>query len=62
MNAIARVGRIPGLRAAVAAMFTAPDAEPVELGYLLTASAYGIAYAAAITALSVAILSRRDFV
>ncbi len=31
LKAIARVGRIPGLRAAVAAMYSHPDAEPVEV-------------------------------
>jgi len=31
LRAIARVGRMPGLRAAVALQFSAPDAEPVEV-------------------------------
>ena len=43
LNAIARVGRVPGLRAAVAAMYTYPDAEPVEVFGLTFPNRVGLA-------------------
>lgn len=43
LAAIARVGRTPGLRAAVASMFTVTDAEPVEVCGLRFANRVGLA-------------------
>jgi dihydroorotate dehydrogenase len=43
LNAIARVGRVPGLRSAVAAMFTVPEAEPVEVFGLRFPNRVGLA-------------------
>jgi len=40
---IARVGRVPGLRSAVAAMFTAPDADPVDVFGLRFPNRVGLA-------------------
>jgi dihydroorotate dehydrogenase len=43
LDAIARVGRVPGLRSAVAAMFTVPEAEPVEVFGLRFPNRVGLA-------------------
>ena len=43
LAAIARVGRTPGLRAAVASMFAVPDAEPVEVFGLRFPNRVGLA-------------------
>ncbi len=43
LAAIARVGRVPGLRSAVAAMYSAPDAEPVEVFGLRFPNRLGLA-------------------
>jgi len=43
LQSIARVGRVPGLRSAVAAMFTEPDAEPVEAFGLRFPNSVGLA-------------------
>jgi dihydroorotate dehydrogenase len=43
LKAIARVGRVPGLRAAVASQFTVPDAEPVEVFGLRFPNRVGLA-------------------
>jgi dihydroorotate dehydrogenase len=43
LKAIARVGRVPGLRNAVASMFNVPDAEPVEVFGLRFPNRVGLA-------------------
>ena len=43
LQTIARVGKIPGLRAAVAAMYSVPDAEPVEVFGLTFPNRVGLA-------------------
>jgi len=43
LQTIARVGRVPGLRSAVAAMFTTPEAEPVEVFGLRFPNRVGLA-------------------
>jgi dihydroorotate dehydrogenase len=43
LKAIARVGRVPGLRTAVASMFNVPDAEPVEVFGLRFPNRVGLA-------------------
>ena len=43
LAAIARIGRVPGLRSAVASMFTVPDAEPVEVFGLTFPNRVGLA-------------------
>jgi dihydroorotate dehydrogenase len=43
LQTIAQVGRVPGLRSAVAAMFTAPEAEPVEVFGLRFPNRVGLA-------------------
>ncbi len=43
LKTIARIGRVPGLRSAVASMFTVPDAEPVEVFGLRFPNRVGLA-------------------
>ncbi len=43
LKAVARVGRVPGLRSAVASMFSVPDAEPVEVFGLTFPNRVGLA-------------------
>jgi dihydroorotate dehydrogenase len=43
LRAIARVGRVPGLRSAVASMYSVPDAEPVEVFGLRFSNRVGLA-------------------
>jgi dihydroorotate dehydrogenase len=43
LQAVARVGRVPGLRALVASQFTVPDAEPVEVFGLRFPNRVGLA-------------------
>ncbi|MCJ7756043.1 MAG: hypothetical protein MUP13_15885, partial [Thermoanaerobaculales bacterium] len=43
LQLIARVGRVPALRSAVASMFTVPDAEPVEVFGLTFPNRVGLA-------------------